>query len=90
LRQKAAAALLTPIPTPAHRKPRTRRKVRDGWEQAPVLVYVWILLGSVAVVLVACFGVIVGWMLVLHRIAQSGIHIWDELEPDHTEPPPFG
>jgi hypothetical protein len=57
---------------------------------APVLIYVWILLGSVAVVLVACFGVIVGWMLVLRRISQSGIHIWDELEPEHTEPPPFG
>ena len=55
-----------------------------------MLIYVWILLGSLAVLLVACFGVIVGWMLVLRRISQSGIHIWDELEPEHTEPPPFG
>jgi uncharacterized membrane protein len=50
-----------------------------------VLIYVWILLGSVAFVLVALFVVIVGWMLVLRRMAQSGIQSWDELEPEEVE-----
>ena len=55
-----------------------------------MLIFVWILLGALAAVLVACFGVIAGWMLVLRRMAQSGIRSWDELEPENAELPPSG
>jgi hypothetical protein len=50
-----------------------------------VLIFVWILLGAVAVVLVAFFGLVVAWMLLLRRMALSGIQSWDELEPEDAE-----
>jgi hypothetical protein len=55
----------------------------------PVLIYVWILLTIVAGVLVAYFAVLVAWMLLLRRMAQSGIRSWDELEPEDAEIHPF-
>jgi hypothetical protein len=61
------------------------RNVNGGYELAPVLIFVWILLGAVAVVLVAFFGLIVVWMLLLRRMARSGIQSWDELEPEDAE-----
>jgi hypothetical protein len=54
-----------------------------------VLIYVWILLATVAGVLVAYFAVLVVWMLLLRRMAQSGIRSWDELEPEDAEIHPF-
>ena len=50
-----------------------------------MLIYVWILLGAVAVVLVAFLGVVVCWMLLLRRMARSGIQSWDDLEPEDAE-----
>jgi hypothetical protein len=54
-----------------------------------VRIYVWILLITAAGVLVVYFAVIVAWMLVLRRVAQSGIRSWDELEPEDAEIHPF-
>lgn len=55
----------------------------DGFEQPSVDIYVWILwipLAAFALVLLLYCGTIVVWMLVLRRMAKSGIRSWDELE----------
>lgn len=54
----------------------------------PVLIYVGILLATVAGLLVVYFAVVVAWMVVLRRMARSGIHSWD-LESENTEIHPF-
>jgi hypothetical protein len=47
------------------------------------------ILAAVAFVVVVWCVLIVGWMLVLHRMAQSGIQSWDELEREDVELRPY-
>lgn len=48
-------------------------------------IYVLIVLAAVALVVVVLCVLIVGWALVLQRMAQSGITGWDELEREDDE-----
>jgi hypothetical protein len=50
-----------------------------------VNIYVWMVLTAVAFVLVLGCVLIVGWALVLRRMAKSGIRSWDELEAENAD-----
>ena len=50
-----------------------------------VNIYVWMLLTVVALVLVVVCVLIVGWALILRRMAQAGIRSWDELEAEDAD-----
>jgi hypothetical protein len=54
-------------------------------EHGRVNIYVWMLLTAVAFVLVLWCVLIVVWVVLLRRMAQSGIRSWDELEAEDAD-----
>jgi hypothetical protein len=53
-----------------------------------VNIYLWILIALVALTALGVFVryvLIVGWALILRRMARSGIRGWDELEDEEAE-----
>jgi hypothetical protein len=54
-----------------------------------VNIYVWMLLAAIAFVVVVWCVLIVGWVLLLRRMGQSGIRSWDDFDAEDADLRPY-
>jgi hypothetical protein len=66
-----------------------QRNDSDRCEQGRVNIYVWMLLAAIAFVVVVWCALLVGWVLLLRRMGQSGIRSWDDFDAEDADLRPY-